>query len=102
MSRPPVTLSLRGVQVPEDWNFKNAIHVFVNQPDASANTSADESSFVFAFYLSPLDPEQPQNFGFDLGPALMRLKKDKKWKPSEAIRATFVVVPPAGLDLPAL
>jgi hypothetical protein len=95
-----VSLSLRGVRVPESWNPKHAVYVFVNNPDATADTMPDDASFVMAFTMSPVDPAEPQNFGFDLAPALNRLKNDKKWKPGEAIQVTFVIVPPANSVLP--
>jgi hypothetical protein len=91
-----VALSLRGVKVPDGWNPRTSIHVFVNKPDATAATSPRDENFVFAFHLSPLDPEEPQNFGMDLAPALARTR----WQPGQSLKVTFVVVPPKNVELP--
>ena len=91
-----VELSLDGVKTPKGWKTRTAIRVFLNNPDATANTSPKDPSFVFAFHLSAQDGDESQNIGIDLGPTLAL----QKWEPGQKVRVTFVLVPETGEALP--
>ncbi len=93
----PARLVVRGLRSPEGWNGRNAVRVFVNKADATAETPVESSNYVWEFGLDRTDPDKPKNVGMDLlGPL-----KAIKWQPGDKIQLTFVLVSGDGAALPA-
>lgn len=98
--RQTVKLMIRGVVTPKAWDDLSAIHVFINNPEATAKTNPNHPSFSHAIMLSHRDDSRTQTVVLDISPTLQRLRKAGSWKPHESIKITFAISPSSPEAMP--
>lgn len=91
-----IRLTLEGVVPPVQRKLIEGIRVYINKPDATRDTSTDDSHFVAAFAFTPDDGRDPENLNFDLTRSLAELSRERKLDLTKPLWITLVAVPTEG------
>jgi hypothetical protein len=87
-----VRLSVDGV-VPPANEALVGFRVFVNKPDATAQTKASDPHYAGGLAFSPTASSEPQSFVLNIAPALSKLQSQAKLDLSKALEVTLVPIP---------